>query len=999
MTPVRVERAGDLERRGLPDTISGRLLLTERRLDDRPFLQLVQDNTAVRDHSYGDCLNRARQWAATYQALGVEPGARVVIILQHSLDLYSAFFGAILHGAIPAMFAFPSPKFDEAEYFRTFGSLIENADPTLVVVYPELRDQVARELAAREPAVAVCTQRDVVERTTTHVHLAEADDVAFLQYSSGTTGAKKGVAITHRGALAQLDRYASAITLNESDRIASWLPLYHDMGLVACCLLPFVTGTPVLAMAPHRWVRSPILLLHMIGVHSATLCWLPNFAFNFLAKNIMPRELNWLDLSSLRAVINCSEPLMASSHRVFVEKFAGRGFRPTALAACYAMAETTFAIAATEAGRPIAEDVVDREALTNGRAQPALPSDGHSVRLVSSGRAIDDTAIEIRAESGGAALPDRTIGEIVVRSASLFSGYFGRADLTSEVLHDGWFHTGDLGYTVDGELFVTGRRKDLLIVAGRNLSPHDIEAAVDDVTGVIAGRSVAFGLADEHDGTERMIVIAETTLTDAAQREELQRQILSRVAAQAGVAPSDVRLVPPRWLKKSTSGKIARDRNRQQYLEQLRTLNTPESVAAANGARFEETTLDRAVGCVRRVLAKAGRPGANGIGPDDRLVTTGLIDSLLLVTLIVEAEGTFAVTIPPTHLDIGHFDTARRLAALVSDLGMQAPESLQNANEVWAMDDRDKACAGFLEHAEEIDLLMLGSSKAMHLSSAVAREFGYTAFNFWLQNARAEDWLAALRFALDHGGPLRAVVLMMDVEGLSNAAAVDPRLMESVHLRRYVQSESDAAAGTADSHSEAGADRFNTIFTQFKLGQHEPWAWALSGVNYRVTERFTSAGEPSGDRSRRALADPHDSDAQYALRMRDFTALDPDRLEDLRALLARCATLGIHVHCCISPVHETLDAFLAGNTSYMNRLDDLVTRMRALAHPGFTFHDTRTAAAFGGFADDFNDAAHIAYANSDRLLRFVLSRTTRRAVDVHPQAASRQADYVSRIPA
>jgi acyl-CoA synthetase (AMP-forming)/AMP-acid ligase II/acyl carrier protein len=884
------------------------------------------------------------------------------------------------------MFAFPSPKFDEDEYFRTFGTLIENASPSVVVVYPELEAKVAATLDGGERSIQLCTPQRLVETSGYAPAIRESGAIAFLQYSSGTTGVKKGVAITHRAALAQIDRYAAAIQLDERDLIATWLPLYHDMGLVACCLLPFVTGVPVLAMAPHRWVRSPMLLLHLIGQHRATLCWLPNFAYNFLARNIMARELEWLDLSSLRAVVNCSEPVMASSHEAFVERFESRGFARRALATSYAMAETTFAVTSGGITTALVEDVVDRDALAQGHAAPVPATDPRAVRLVSSGRPIADTRVRI-VSAQGRPLADRAVGEIVVESPSLFSGYFGHANGAADPI-GGQFRTGDLGYLADGELYVTGRLKDLVIVAGRNLAPHDIEAAVSDIPGVVAGRAVAFGLSDEREGTERLVIVAETELTDPAHREALQREIVARVSAQTDVAPGDVRLVAPRWLRKSTSGKIARDRNRQRYLAELATLSATDVQASDARRGIVENTLDRALRCVRTVLAGAGRPGAQSIGPDDRLVTTGLVDSLLLVSLIVEAEQAFGITVPPTHLDIGHFDSARRLAALACELGTGTPEALQNVNAVWAMDDRDKACERFLQHAQDVDLLVLGSSKAMHLAASVAREFGYTAFNFWLQNARAEDWLAALRFALHHGAPLSTLILLMDVEGLSNAAAVDVRLTESRHLAPYIREvELEARAAPAPA---AASDRFNTIFVQYKLGQHEPWAWALSGVNYAVTDRVHEPGAAPLDRSPRALADPHDSDAAYALRMRDFTRLDPRRLEDLRELLQICARRGIHVHCCISPVHAELDAFLAAHTSYHARLDDLAAVLAAWRQPGLTFHDTRVPSLYGGARDDFNDAAHIGYASSDALMRFILDGA-RAATGA--QAAIGSADY------
>jgi len=326
-------------------------------------------------------------------------------------------------------------------------------------------------------------------------------DALFLQFSSGTTGLKKGVAVSAKALLWQVDTYADRIGLREGDRIASWLPLYHDMGLIACFFLPLLRGVPLVAMSPFEWVAHPEMLLDAVTRHRASLAWLPNFAYNLLAARAGAAA--GADLSSLRALINCSEPVLESSHRLFLERFAPVGLRREALASCYALAENTFAVTSGGIERPLATETRD------GRV------------LVSSGRALPETAIRVL-DPHGSPLAEGEMGEIAIATPCLFSGYVGNPQETAASLKAGWFHTGDLGFLRDGELFVAGRIKDLLIIGGRNFYPQDVEALVDEVPGVIPGRCVALGVDDAALGTQVLVVIAEARLPEGAARDELR---------------------------------------------------------------------------------------------------------------------------------------------------------------------------------------------------------------------------------------------------------------------------------------------------------------------------------------------------------------------------------------------------------------------------------------------------------------------------------------------
>jgi len=390
-----------------------------------------------------------------------------------------------------------------------------------------------------------------------------------LQHSSGTTGLQKGVALSHAAVLNQIESYARAIRLNDKDVAVSWLPLYHDMGLIAGFILPILSRIPLVLMSPFDWVRAPYRLLQAISRYQGTLTWLPNFAFNFCAQKIRDRDLAEIDLSTWRAVINCSEPIHAASHQQFVERFAPYGFRPQAIATSYAMAENVFAVTQGGIESPVVVDLVQRRKfMTQKLAEPASPDDEAFI-MVSSGRPIDGTRIKV-IDTKGHHLTDRIIGEIAIQSNCMLSGYFNRSDLTHKAFRDGWYLTGDLGYIADGELFVTGRMKDLIIVGGKNIYPQDLERLAGQVPGVHAGRVVAFGVFSEEAGTEEVVLLAEADTHQPHQRQTIADQIRSNVNQGSDIVLRYIEVLDRGWLLKTSSGKITRGANREKYLAQFR---------------------------------------------------------------------------------------------------------------------------------------------------------------------------------------------------------------------------------------------------------------------------------------------------------------------------------------------------------------------------------------------------------------------------------------------
>lgn len=639
--------------------------------------------------SYRAVLRHAQRYAALYRDRGLSPGEAVAILLPHSVDLYAAFLGALLGGFVPSIWAHPSPKTTSEEFAAQFSVQLENARPRLLVLHPEFRAAVA----AGGASVPCCAPDDAPREPSPlpPFEPPDADAIAFVQYSSGTTGFKKGVAISHRALLWQVDAYARAIELREDDRIVTWLPLYHDMGLICCLLLPLLHRVPLVAMSPFEWVARPAMWLRAVSDHGGTLAWLPNFAFSFLAHAVRDEELAGVDLSLLRGVVNCSEPILAASHEQFLARFGPLGLRPTALCSSYAMAENTFAVTSGGFERPLREECIDGARFAReGRAVPVCPTHPAARPMVSSGRPLPQTHIAI-VDRDGRELPERHVGEIVVRSPCLLSEYYRNPAATRRFLRDGRLFTGDLGYLADGELYVTGRRKDLIIVRGQNIYPQDVEAAVQGVDGVIPGRLAAIGVPDERLGTEALVLLVETHERGQTARRRLVEQIRRRVFAVAQVDPRDVCLLPHMWLRKSTSGKISREINRRRYLEQLAD-RQPQPVAAEatsppaaagpvvsprkQGVRAGPVAgggandlVARVRTCVRRALAVANRAQEVEPSPDAALLSSGLFDSLGLVHLLNALEAEFDLTLPPAVLsDPLRLDTITRIADTIRTL-------------------------------------------------------------------------------------------------------------------------------------------------------------------------------------------------------------------------------------------------------------------------------------------------------------------------------------------
>ncbi len=523
---------------------------------DAIFCRFVRGDV-IEDMRWRDLEARSAAYLSSYRALALPDGALILIFLRHVPDLYGSFLGAMLGGFRPSFLPCTSAKQSPQLYWSSHATLFERIQPAAVVAdRATLAEMQANGLdLSRTRTVPI---EDVVAGPPSWASPAD-DAIGLLQHSSGTTGLKKGVALSYRAITTQLDSYAAAIDLRDDDVIVSWLPLYHDMGLIACFMMPVYKGTTLVHIDAFEWIGRPGRLLEHITRWRGTLTWLPNFAFEYLAAMCGRDAKNYL-LTSMRAFIDCSEPCRPSSLDRFAEAFASSGISKAMLHCSYAMAETVFGITQTRMGRPARRLWVKRESLERGcRIEISTPEAGDR-ELVECGAPLDGVSVSI-VDERRRALPDDQVGEIAVAGGFLFSGYNADPERTRAQLIDGQYFTRDLGFSHDGAVYVLGRVDDLIIVNGRNIYAHEIEDLVGGIEGLKAGRSVAVPWPDDRNGTTGLVVIAERLNGATRPEGEIKTEVLNRIFSVINVMPKALHLVDEGWLVKTTSGKISREMN------------------------------------------------------------------------------------------------------------------------------------------------------------------------------------------------------------------------------------------------------------------------------------------------------------------------------------------------------------------------------------------------------------------------------------------------------
>lgn len=537
------------------DPVLGRI----RTAPDSLYCRFVR-GADVADISWAEFGRAAAGFADAYRQAGLGSGDIVLIFLRHTPHLYASFFGAQFARLVPSFMPCNSPRQDPALYWKSHVALFERAPPAAVVADRATAAEMrANGIPLDATRIIDCDAVQPGEIAALAAVAVPETEVALLQHSSGTTGLKKGVALSHSAIAGQLGSYSAALALREDDVIVSWLPLYHDMGLVACLLLPTWSGTPFVHLDAFEWVAQPLHLLDHVVRSRGTFIWLPNFAFEHLALLCGRRALSY-DLSQVRAFINCSEPCKPASFDRFAKAFAPAGVRPDQMHCCYAMAETVFAVTQTELGAPVKRLRVDRASLQPGmRVQPASDPAG-ATELLEVGPVITGITVTIH-DASRAKLPDGVVGEIGLSGAFLFDGYNKEPDRTAGCLSDGTYFSRDLGFMQDGRLYVLGRVDDLIIINGRNIYAHEVEAIVNAVPGLKGGRNVAVPVFDERVGSQTLVVIAERDPATPRPDAEISENVIAVVQSVMNVQPRAVHIVAPGWLVKTTSGKISREAN------------------------------------------------------------------------------------------------------------------------------------------------------------------------------------------------------------------------------------------------------------------------------------------------------------------------------------------------------------------------------------------------------------------------------------------------------
>jgi fatty-acyl-CoA synthase len=543
----------------------------------RAHIELYEEDEQLRTITFGELYERASAVAGELGRRGLEPGHTVAIMLPTCAEFFYVFAGILLAGGIPVPI-YPPLRADRiGEYATRQANILRNAESRFLFTFRQA-EGLARLLGPRVPTLrgVLNAQRFAMGRESPRSagwrpvdyfsHQARGEDIAFLQYTSGSTGDPKGVMLTHANLLANIRSIVEGLEIKPDDVAVSWLPLYHDMGLIGAWFTPLFSGNPVVILSPLAFLSRPERWLRAIDRHRGTMSPAPNFAYELCARKIADKDLEGLDLGSWRAALNGAEPVHAGTLDRFAARFARYGFRREAFLPVYGLAEASLAVAAPRVGFGPTVDRIERAAFEReGKAIRAAREDASALEFVGAGRPLPNVEVRVVTDDGQDA-DERTEGRLWFRSPSATKGYFRNPAPTSALVRpEGWLDSGDRAYLADGEIYITGRAKDVIIKAGRNLYPQEVEEIAARVPGVRAGCVAAFGAPDARTGTERLVVAAE--VRNMADGKRIVAEITREVDLAMGAPPDLVELLPPHSIPKTSSGKLRRSEARTLFID------------------------------------------------------------------------------------------------------------------------------------------------------------------------------------------------------------------------------------------------------------------------------------------------------------------------------------------------------------------------------------------------------------------------------------------------
>ena len=518
----------------------------------------------TRAYRYAELRTDALDMALRFIAMGIAPGDRIALIAETSPQFAALFFGAVYAGAWPVPLPLPTSFGGRGSYVEQIRVQLASSDPALLVYPPELAAMA--EDAARVANVEGIDWDTLATRPATPTPLpqADGDDICYLQYSSGSTRFPHGVAVTHRALLNNLAAHGHGMALLPTDRCISWLPWYHDMGLVGCMLSPMANQVSVDYLKTEDFARRPLAWLDLITRNPGTsVSYSPSFGYDICSRRVstQTKASERFDLSRWRLAGNGADMIRPDVMQAFVDTFAPAGFKANAFLPSYGLAEATLAVSIMPPGEGIRVELVEETELSGSDARHDRPQRYRAI--VNCGKPVRDMKVEVR-EEDGTPLPERAIGKIWCSGPSIMAGYFRDPEATAACMVDGWLDTGDMGYLSDGYVYIVGRAKDMIIVNGRNHWPQDIEWAVEQLPGFKQGDIAAFAITTPG-GEETPAVLVQCRTSDEAERVRLREEIRERVRSVTGMN-CVIELIPPRTLPRTSSGKLSRSKARNLYL-------------------------------------------------------------------------------------------------------------------------------------------------------------------------------------------------------------------------------------------------------------------------------------------------------------------------------------------------------------------------------------------------------------------------------------------------